>query len=243
MPADRSFTVYRELAECYDRQGQPQLRDRFLALAADAALADGQTEEAERLRMRLLQHSPHHLLKPYSSFAEARRSPDVQGYLKELRQDYPVDRARGMLDSLRAAQEPPPPKKAPTTDPELILPASDEPADGGPLKVYRMREPREEPARPKPGQPKKPATPPPKPASMLSRPTGAPRPERPAYSPRPTPPPAAPTVPQRERHVEERGPASGGWLASLLFVLVGAAGLGLAVYTLARPFLPAEWLP
>src|SRR5947209_17928379 len=147
MPADRSFTVYRELAEGYDRQGQPQLRDRFLALAADAALADGQADEAERLRQRLLEHSPHHLLKPFSSFAEARRSPDVQGYLKELRQDYPVDKARGMLDSLRAAQEPPKPK-SPNTEGEMILHVEDDTQDGGPLKVYRRREPKEQPPRP-----------------------------------------------------------------------------------------------
>jgi hypothetical protein len=241
MPADRSSTVYRELAECYDRQGQTQLRDRFLALAADAALADGQADEAERLRQRLLQQSPHHLLKPYNSFAEARRSPDVQGYLKELRQDYPVDRARGMLDALRAAQEPPKPK-APNTDPELILPVGDEAEGGEPLKVYRMREAREEPARPRPGFPKKPTTPAARPASMLGR-SAASHPERPAYSLRPTPPVAPPSAPRRERDSEEHSPASGGWLASLLFVLIAAVGLGLAFYTLARPFLPPEWLP
>src|SRR5207237_9878614 len=142
--ADRNSAVYRELADCYDRQGQPQLRDRFLALAADAALADGQADEAERLRQRLLEHSPHHLLKPFSSFAEARRSPDVQGYLKELRQDYPVDKARGMLGTLRAAQEPPKPT-SPKTQEEMILHVEDDSQDGGPLKAYRRREPKQEP--------------------------------------------------------------------------------------------------
>ncbi len=243
MPApDRDSTVYRELAECYDRSGQPQLRDRFLALAADAALAAGQADEAERLRQRLLQHSPHHLLKPYSSFAEARRTPDVQGYLKELRQDYPVDRARGMLSSLRAAQAPPAPKpKAPNTDPELILPVGDDAVDEPePLKVYRMRQDKEEPARPRPGLPRNRPAPPARP-SMLGRAPASSSAAGPAYPVRPTPP--APSLPRREGEVDERAAAAGGWLASLLFVLIAAVGLGLAVYTLARPFLPAEWLP
>ena len=65
MPStEQTVRTYRELAEDYGRQGQAQMRDRFLVLAADAALAAGQTEEAEHLRGRLLQHNPHHLLKP-----------------------------------------------------------------------------------------------------------------------------------------------------------------------------------
>src|SRR6266511_1725360 len=105
--------VYQELADWYERQAQAQLRDRFLLLAADAALNGGQADEAERLRIRLLQQSPHHMLKPFASFAEATRSPDVQGYLSDLRQTYPPEAAAEMLASLRGGeagpQELPPP--------------------------------------------------------------------------------------------------------------------------------------
>jgi hypothetical protein len=35
----------------------------------------------------------------------------------------------------------------------------------------------------------------------------------------------------------------GGWVAVGLFVVVLVAGLALATYTFAGPFLPAQWLP
>jgi hypothetical protein len=165
----------------------------------------------------------------------------VQGYLKELRQDYPVEKARGMLGTLRAAQEPPKPK-SPQSQEEMILHVEDDSQDGGPLKVYPLREPRQEPARPRPL--KKTSPPAARPNSMLGR-SNAPSPAAGSgYPLRPTPrPPQAPALRPREREVEERGPAGGAWLASLLIVLLAAAGLGLAVYTLARPFVPPEWLP
>ena len=48
-PSDR-LTIYAELADQYDRLGQVSMRDRFLMLAADAALTAGRADEAERLR-------------------------------------------------------------------------------------------------------------------------------------------------------------------------------------------------
>src|SRR5262249_13715278 len=75
--AAQPVRVYEELADWYDRQGQAKLRDWFLVLAADAALAGGRVDEAERLRGQLLYLNPHHLLKPFASFAEALKSPDV----------------------------------------------------------------------------------------------------------------------------------------------------------------------
>ncbi|HKB42386.1 MAG TPA: hypothetical protein VKD72_38525, partial [Gemmataceae bacterium] len=91
--ATQSLRVYQDLADWYERQAQPQLRDRFLLLAADAALSSGDADEAERLRQHLLQLSPHHMLKPFASFAQALRSPDVQGYLGDMRDKYPLAKA------------------------------------------------------------------------------------------------------------------------------------------------------
>src|SRR5262245_63146051 len=105
--AEQATQIYRELAEGYGRQGQAQMRDRFLVLAADAALAAGQKDEAERLRGRLLQHNPHHLLKPYSSFAEAMKSADVQNYVGALRRSHPYDKAETMLEELRKSGQHP----------------------------------------------------------------------------------------------------------------------------------------
>ena len=33
---DNLVVIYKELADAYERQNQPQMRDRFLVLAADA---------------------------------------------------------------------------------------------------------------------------------------------------------------------------------------------------------------
>src|SRR5262245_2044861 len=91
--------IYQELADTFEQQHQPELRDHFLILAADMALSAGRAEEAERLRQRLLRANPHHVLRPYASFAQASANADIQTFLEELRQRYPVDRAQDMLES------------------------------------------------------------------------------------------------------------------------------------------------
>ena len=83
-PRENLLRIYRELADWYERQRQPQMRDRFLVLAADAALLAGKTDEAERLRLHLLNVNPHHMLKPYPSFAQALKAPDLLTYVKDL---------------------------------------------------------------------------------------------------------------------------------------------------------------
>ena len=98
--------VYKDLAECYERRGQAQMRDRFLVLAADAALSGGQPGEAERLRLRLLQANPHHMLKPYASFEQARAAPDVDTYVRNLRLNYPLEVAADLLRALNSNDDP-----------------------------------------------------------------------------------------------------------------------------------------
>jgi hypothetical protein len=111
------MTVYRELADHYERQGQTSMRDRFLMLAADAAMSSGQRDEAERLRQRLLAGNRHHMLRPYGSFEEASRAADVQSYLEGLRANYPPEQASDMLNALRGGDEAPAPAPAPTPAP------------------------------------------------------------------------------------------------------------------------------
>ena len=101
-PRENLLRIYRELADWYERQRQPQMRDRFLVLAADAALTAGRPDEAERLRLRLLKVNPHHMLKPYGSFAQALKAPDVLTYVKDLRVNYPADVAEDLLRTLQA---------------------------------------------------------------------------------------------------------------------------------------------
>ena len=51
----------------------------------------GRTLDAERLRQRMLQFNPHHLLRPYASMSEAVQAPDVQEYVADLRRQWPPE--------------------------------------------------------------------------------------------------------------------------------------------------------
>src|SRR5262245_891262 len=99
--ADSKARIYEELADYEHEHGSPQARDRFLILAADAALAGGHNDEAERFRRRILEYNPHHLLRPFPSLAEALNSSEVYGYVTDLRSSYPPEEAEQLLASLR----------------------------------------------------------------------------------------------------------------------------------------------
>jgi hypothetical protein len=227
-----SAVTYQKLAVFYDRKGQPQQRDRFLVLAADAAQSAGNSDEAETFRLQLLRHNPHHLLRPFSSFAQAMSSADVQSYLNDLRNSYPPKKAAEILASLGPAPADKPSQAAsiPPTQPVVDLDAGDSAKE--PLKVYRARD--EVPPAGRPGS-----------AGERPRP-GAPAPP-PKKQPTPAAPKAAPiyslapeTSPRPHRNEQRRlEPASesssGAWLGTVLFVVVLTASLALCVYTLAGP--------
>lgn len=221
MPSpEQSVRIYRELAECHERQGEAQLRDRFLVLAADAARAAGRDDEAERLRATLLRHNPHHLLKPFGSFAEGLKSPDVQNYVAALRRSHPPEAAEQQLATLRPGAGPA---------------ASDAAGEAAPAvpEVYRIRDeaaehradahdvtrtrvsPRIPAMRPAPARP-------------------APLPEIYSFHPEPVAPGAA----SAPAEGESRESPPGAWVSTLLFLVLLGGGIALAVYTLGRPFLP-----
>jgi hypothetical protein len=50
-------------------------------------------------------------------------------------------------------------------------------------------------------------------------------------------------VPAGPRAPDEPAEATGGWVAVGLFAIVLLTAAAFAVYTLARPFLPPQWLP
>lgn len=89
--------VYEELARRCERQQNARQRDIFLVLAADAAFAAGRADDAERLRLHLLLLSPHSLLRPYASFADALQARDIQDYIADLRRLHPPDQAEQRL--------------------------------------------------------------------------------------------------------------------------------------------------
>jgi hypothetical protein len=281
MPSDEKvIQIYEELAAWYARQGLDQLRDRFLVLAADAALNAGKADQAERLRARLLENSPHHLLKPFGSLAEALKTPDVQNYVSGLRRGYPPESAASLLENLRsgktgseAAQTRPPTAPAaggrlaraapPVEEVDETLrfpaaaqaakPAAHRPSGGSaqPPAVYAIQDPTEE-SKGEAASGRGPKQTPPAPAAKKPAPRSAapppasPSKARPAIPIRSAEPAArrplemgSPAASRAARPVdrEEAVDLAGAWLPTVLFVLLLLATMGLAIYTLAAPFV------
>ncbi len=263
MPSPDALTaIYKDLADWHERQNQPKLRDQFLVLAADAAHGAGRDNEAERLRAHLLRLNPHHMLRPFGSFAEALCSPDVQSYVNELRRTYPPQAAQQMLDKVQGHHAP--------------GMGSDEDPENPILETLKVYDAPDETRTPSPPLPRATALPPPtlgvpKPAQRPARPAAQPPPPtpRPTTLPPPRvafPPPrtsaAPPSPPRLPRVVPERAPVAapprepvpvsgsspdpeaagtGAWLSTALFVLLLLAGMALTVYALGKPFVPGGW--
>ncbi len=188
MSDDVSQRVYEQLALRHEQKQEPRQRDIFLVLAADAALAAGRAQDAERLRNRLLELSPHSMLRPYPSFADALQSRDIQDYVAGLRRQFPPEQAARMLHEGNGTKE----AKSPA------------PADVYPLQPEHLP------------RPVAPTMPPPRRQQTAS-------------------PYAKIETPLSNRDAQTA--ATGGWFASLLFIVVLVAAACLAAYVLARPFL------
>jgi len=94
--------IYHELSIRYDRQREGGLRDVFLLLAADVALASGRGDEAERLHQEMIEVNPNSIVRPFPSFAAALQSLDIQDYLADLRRQFPPEEAEKLLLKVRA---------------------------------------------------------------------------------------------------------------------------------------------
>ncbi len=247
-PHENLLRVYRELADWYDRQRQPQMRDRFLMLAADAALTAGRPDEAERLRLRLLKVNPHHMIKPYASFAEAIKAPDVLTYVKDLRVNYPADVSEDLLRTLHSEPRPSSgvPVTAPVVDLDESLPSPHRAEESAPFLEPKARE--EDIAHqgaPVPLHGPRARPEPPQTIPLQGHNPGRPAPTRPSpIPPRPFPAPARrPSPPPPDARLSARrppeGPAGGGaWFAVLLFLVVLASGVALTGFVFLRPYLP-----
>lgn len=240
MPSlDQTIRSYEELAGLYDRKGEGPMRDRFLVLAADRALLAGRGEEAEKMRTRLLQQNPQHLLSPFASMPEAMKSADVQSYIAGLRRSYPPDRAHLLLQEMRAGKVVNPPAENASPSPAAKLspvkeaiPAAESPAV---LKVYRMQD----------DQAKSAKTP-----AARTPPTPASAPQKASPPPKPvvTPKPATPALDRAARFAivpdesDDHDPlVASRWVASILFGILLVTGLAAFFYVFGRPFLPAAW--
>jgi hypothetical protein len=236
--ANDKVRIYREVAEYYDRSGNDTKRDRYLVLAADAALALRQTGEAEQLRARLLARNPHHLLKPFATFEEAMKSVDVQNYIAALRRSHPFEKAEHLLATLSgdALSLPDDAKILPLLGPE-------EERDDQPSTVVVSKSP-------------------PGPRRTVSKVNGQSPPARPnsseegakaaksaaadkaldIYRIRPDPHFAGRRSDGRGEDDESKW-SPDALISSGLLLLVVLGGLTLAVYAFASPFLPRHWLP
>jgi hypothetical protein len=244
--SDETVQVYRDLADYHERQGLDQLRDRFLVLAAAAAQKAGQSDEAERLRQRLLKSNEYHLLRSFPSMAQAMSSPDVQNYVEDLRQEYPLRAAEDLLASVRGPVIPPSPssmlstprrstRALPPTAPVIDL---DNPSEK--LKVFSGQEDADVPILPawNDPPPRKTSFPSARPSKLLSSAASA----RPATIPVKRLTVHEPPAELRRRTVvvaEEPEEIGGGrWVGLVLFVLVLAGALYLLGVTLVQPFMP-----
>lgn len=244
---DKCIRIYQELATCYEQIGEAQVRDRFLVLAAEAALSAGRPEEAETIRGRLLQLNPHHLLKPYASLTQAMQSADVKSYVEGLRRTYPRENAEQLLESIRAGAPPGATGAGPRSDAAKSDGAKgvERKAEADALARFPFPPPvaaattalppRSQAAvspsiTPTPPEPAVPA--PVKKESRLEAPIPfVPDVARPRPSVEASPAPEVTTDRQRR---PARGP---NLIATGLFLLVLIAGLALAMYTLLKPFL------
>jgi hypothetical protein len=127
--------VYEALAQRCEEQHEARRRDIFLVLAADAAFAAGHADDAERLRMRLLQLSPSSLLCPYASFADALQARDIQDYIADLRRLHPPEQAEKLLSNENGAKA----KTGDTASPVPIYRFQDAPPRAAPPPVAPPR--------------------------------------------------------------------------------------------------------
>jgi len=239
--ADAMVPLYEGLADRFSRQNEPRQRDQCLVLAADAALSAGQSAEAERLRQRLLQANPHHLLRPFASMAEAMQAPDVQEYVIDLRRQWPPDFAQRLnassekstaSESLSAVPGWAVPPSA--VAPSAVAPSVVGPSAVAPSAVLRPAAPVERPAPAKPAQA----------MQAVTIPLEAPPARKPAAAPVPTARPAAPPPrsPLKEAAMAQAAAdaaASTGnaLVAWTLLLLAVAGGLGLLFLTFVWPLL------
>lgn len=230
--------IYADLAKACHDKGRFQERDRFLILAADSAWSAGAIEQAEQFRSRILEYNPNHLLKPYPSFDEALKSPDIQAYVQQLRRGYPRERAVEMLKELVGERrneleetlksEGPAFKLAPPPPPRFDLPAKGE---APPPAV-----------RPKASEPK-PATKPTLPQSPressaefevpVSRQVTVAKTKQ--NLPAVLAPPVRPATPSTQKSADD---ISGAWVGTALFTLLVIMTLVTVLHVFVQPFYP-----
>ncbi len=85
---DRFLWVYFQLAELSQQKNQLHPRDKFLILTGMEACKTGYLDIANRCQEIILNHNPNHLVKKYSSFADAMRDEDFLTFAGSLEKQF-----------------------------------------------------------------------------------------------------------------------------------------------------------
>ena len=125
-----SLSVYRDLADCYDRLGQASMHDRFLDPGGRRRpRSRPRLPRPNAFRQRLLQGSRHHMLRPYASFEEAVLAPDVQTYLPRPEAQLPARSGPATAGQPARRQRPQLPCTRPPRSPQAYPAVSPRPED------------------------------------------------------------------------------------------------------------------
>jgi hypothetical protein len=101
MPATSDeLALYLHLARASERRRRPLVRDKLLVLAGKTAVEMHLGAVAEHCRAKILAHNPGHILRNFSTMAEALADDGFRVFYKRLAQAYPRERAEHMLRSL-----------------------------------------------------------------------------------------------------------------------------------------------
>lgn len=96
-PHDAAMLAFVKLSGISQDRNQLGPRDKFLVLAAAAALRAGWLPVAERCRELVLAHNGVHMLRHYSSFVDAYKADDFQTYLKQVERFCSYEKAEHLL--------------------------------------------------------------------------------------------------------------------------------------------------
>jgi len=97
---EAAMLAYAQLAEVSQRKNQLLGRDKLLVLTGAAACRAGWPDVAARCRQLVLEHNHAHLLRNFSTFADALRSEDFAPLLKQLERLCNYEQAEFLVSDL-----------------------------------------------------------------------------------------------------------------------------------------------
>ena len=92
--------LYLHLARASERRKRPHVRDRLFIISAVNAARIGLPRIAAYCRQQVLLHNPQHMIRRWTTVAEALEEADFLHFLKQLQRRYPQEKAERMMDDL-----------------------------------------------------------------------------------------------------------------------------------------------